>query len=234
MAEDKTKEYWNKNIESWGKFYLDISHSDEELDAPRWVRSLYRRFIVPLEARLMTERYKLTMAFIDKYVTRNTVVADIGCGTGVFTVEMLRRGARVIAVDVAQASLSLTKSLVDRVVPECAASVEYLLADVVEQRLPNSDVAVAMGVTPYVKDLDAFYGNILPTTKVFYCLILDPMHWANLLRKFIPILNVRNLNWFDAALVDSLLASHQWRLIDRQPFASGYLDISAGPGHVER
>src|SRR5437762_9159883 len=101
MAEDKTKEYWNKNIEHWGKFYLDISHSDEEFDAPKWLTPLYRRIVVPLEARLMTERFRLTMAFVEKYVKRNTVVADIGCGTGVFTVEMLRRGARVKAIDVA-------------------------------------------------------------------------------------------------------------------------------------
>ena len=224
---NKAKEYWDKNIANWGKFYLEISHSGESFDAPKWLGLLYHRTIVPIEARLMTQRFELTMNFIKQYVQVDMVTVDVGCGTGIFTVEMLKRGASVKAVDYVQGALDLTKSLVEDLVPEYTDKVEYLLMDVTQQRLPESGLVIAMGVTPYVENLSDFYANILPTTKIFYCLILDPKHWANIIRKYVPILNVRNMNCFDRSLVDSLLANHHWKLINRQDFASGYIDVAA-------
>jgi 2-polyprenyl-3-methyl-5-hydroxy-6-metoxy-1,4-benzoquinol methylase len=223
---NKTQKYWNDNIDKWADLYLEISHSHESLHAPGWLAFLYKKVVMPHEARLMAERFRLTMAFIDRYVSKGLVAVDVGCGTGIFTVEMLRRGAQVKAVDFAQSSLSLTKSLVERHVPEQRENVEYLLMDVSHQRLPDSDVVLAMGVTPYLEDIGPFYDNILPTTKTFCCLILDPDHWANRIRSALPFLNVRDMHWFSESEIDAILARHDWRLAERRPFASGYLDIA--------
>jgi len=232
-AKTRFEEYWNRNIGEWGKFYLDLSHSNEELDAPRWLRAVYRCTVMPVEARLMTERYRLTMEFISRHVRENMTVVDVGCGTGIFTVEMLRRGASVKAVDFAPRALELTNALVGRMLPDRPHSTEYLLMDVTRERLPESDLVIAMGVTPYVEDLAAFYANILPTTKMLYCLILDPRHWANRVRRLLPALNVRHLHWFDRSHVDSLLERHGWRIIERRKFASGYLDTAVPSGWRE-
>lgn len=223
---NKTQKYWNENIDKWGDLYLDISHSHEFLHAPGWLDFLYKKIIMPQEARLMAERFRLTMSFIDQYIHEGIVAVDVGCGTGIFTVEMLRRGAQVKAVDFAQSSLNLTKSLVEQLTHDKQGNVEYLLMDVSTQRLPDSDVVMAMGVTPYLREIAPFYDNILPTTKTFYCLILDPSHWANRIRSVLPILNVRDVHWFSKSEIDSILARHDWRLIERRPFASGYLDIT--------
>lgn len=223
---NKTQKYWNDNIEKWGDLYLEISHSHESLHAPRWLDFLYKKIIMPQEAKLMTDRFHRTMAFIDQYIHEGMTVVDLGCGTGIFTVEMLRRGARVKAVDFAQSSLNLTRALVEKLIPENQNNVEYLLMDVSQQRLPESDAVLAMGVTPYLQEIAPFYDNILPTTKVFYCLILDPYHWANRFRRILPFLNVRDLHWFSKSEIDSILARHNWQLIERKPFASGYLDIA--------
>ena len=227
------EDYWNRNIGEWGRLYLDLSHSNEELDGPRWLRAVYRRTVMPLEARLMTERYRLTMEFISHNVRKNMTVVDVGCGTGIFTVELLRRGATVKAVDYAPRAIELTKALVVRMLPDLPNSTEYLLMDVTRERLPESDLVIAMGVTPYVEDLAAFYANILPTTKMLYCLILDPRHWANRVRRLLPALNVRHLHWFDRSLVDSLLERHGWRIVERRNFASGYLDTAVPSGWRE-
>jgi SAM-dependent methyltransferase len=223
---DKMQDYWNQNIEKWGDLYLDISHSHEALRAPAWLAFLYRKIVIPREAVLMAQRFRLTMSFIDEYVREGMVVADVGCGTGIFTAEMVRRGAHVKAIDFAQNSLNLTRSAVERLAPEKKDRVEYLLMDVSKQRLPDSDVVLAVGVTPYLQDIGPFYDNILPTTKIFYCLILDPSHWANRVRGLLPMLNVRDMHWFAKSEVDSILARHDWELVRRTPFASGYLDLA--------
>lgn len=220
----QSKEYWNQNIEKWGKLYLEISHSEERLNAPRWLQFLYHQIVTPIEARVMTKRFKLTTHFIEQYVKSEMVVVDLGCGTGIFTVEILKQGASVIAVDYAQSSLDLTKKAVEELVPNLTYRVRYLLVDVTYQALPTSDMVLVMGVTPYVENISNFLGNILPNTQMFYCLFLDPKHWINRVRKYIPLLNVRNLRCFDKYFIDELYRKHEWNLINRQKFASGYLD----------
>lgn len=223
---DQTREYWNQNVELWGKLYLQISHSEEHLSAPKWLEFLYHRLITPIEARLMNERYELTMNFIDQYVKKGMTVVDLGCGTGLFTVEMLKRGAKVIATDYAQRALDLTKDAVEKLASNNRNDVKYLLANVTQQVLPPSDIVLAMGITPYVENISDCYKNVLPTTKMLYCLILDPKHWANIIRNYVPALNVRKLHWFDRSLIDKLLLQYNWRLISRQKFSSGYLDLA--------
>jgi len=223
---NKTKEYWNQNIANWGKFYSDFSHSEESFDAPRVLGILYHLLITPIEAKLMKKRYQLTMNFIDNYVKEGMVVVDVGCGTGIFTIELLKRKAHVKAVDFAQSSLDLTKTLVEKIVPNYSENIEYLLIDVTKQQLPKSDLVIAMGVTPYIKNLEDFYSNILPTTTIFYCLNMNPKHWINVIRKIVPFLNIRKINWFEKTLVDDILKRYNWKLVSREKFATGYLDIA--------
>ena len=221
-----SNEYWNQNIEKWGKLYLKISHSEERLNAPRWLEFLYHLIVTPIEARLMTERFKLTMRFIEQHIKSEMVAIDLGCGTGIFTVEILKRGASVIAVDYAQSSLDLTRKAVEELVPNLTHRIKYLLADVSCQALPSSDIVLVMGVTPYVENISNFLGNILPNTQMLYCLFLDPKYWANRVRKYIPLLNVRSSRCFDKYFIDELYRKHEWNLINRQNFASGYLDLA--------
>ena len=223
---NKAQKYWNDNIDKWGDLYLEISHSHESLYGPTWLDFLYKKIVMPHEAKLMAHRFRLTMSFIDRHVREGVVAVDVGCGTGIFTVEMLRRGAFVKAVDFAQSSLDLSKSLVEKLVPNKKSNVEYLQMDVSKQRLPDSDVVLAMGVTPYLQEIAPFYGNILPTTRMLYCLILDPNHWANRIRSALPLLNVRHMHWFAKSEIDSILAIYNWQLLERTPFASGYLDLA--------
>ena len=230
---EASKEYWNHNIEKWGKLYLEISHSEERLNAPRWLEFLYHRMITPIEARLMTKRFNLTMQFIEQYIKSDMVAVDLGCGTGIFSVEMLKRGASVVAVDYAQSSLDLTRKAVEELAPNLTNRIKYLLADVTYQPLPYSDIVLVMGVTPYVENISNFFENILPNTQMLYCLFLDPKHWANRVRKYIPVLNVRNLNCFDKAIIDDLYLKYEWNLINRKKFASGYLDLAASKKRIQ-
>lgn len=218
------RDYWESNIAGFGEFYSDIS--GEELLTSGLFRAIYRRSVMRIEQRLMRRRYDATLHFIDEHVGPGLTALDVGCGTGVFVVAMLRRGAHVVALDYARTALDLTRQLVQGTVPHRASDVEYVHADITEVTPPRSDVAIAVGVTPYVDDIAAMYGQILPTTSVFYCLVVDRDHWANRLRRAIPALNVRHLRFFARAEIDTLLDAHGFRSIQRTRLGSGYLDLA--------
>ena len=92
INEHDYRSYWNQNIERWGDFYLDISHGHETLNAPPWLAAMYRATVGRLERRLMAERYARTVALLDRFVRPGITLSDLGCGTGIFVVEALKRG----------------------------------------------------------------------------------------------------------------------------------------------
>lgn len=225
------RKYWEKNIERWGEFYLEISHGHEHYDAPAWLGTIYRATIGRIESRLMRERFELTSRFIDEFVTAGCVFADIGCGTGIFTVAALKRGARVHAIDFSERALEITQSNVRKYIPD--GDVSYHQVDVQLDALPKSDVAIMIGVAPYVANLEACLESVLVSTNVLLCQYVEPKHWANRIRRALPILNVRQLIFHSAEDVDALYERHRWKLMTRRPFATGILDI-ASAGAIDR
>ena len=223
---DKSRDYWNKNIELWGKFYLGISHQGEKMIGPGWLLFLYDKIILPIESRLMAKRYKITVDLIHKHIDPGMRVADVGCGTGIFTLEILNLGGTVVAIDNAQKSLELTHELIEKHLPERAGDVEYLMGDAMNMDIPKTDAALAMGLTPYINDIETFFDNILPTTNKLICLILNSGHWANRIRQLFPLINTRRMNWFQKSQVDNSYKRHKWRLLTRRNFASGYIDVA--------
>jgi SAM-dependent methyltransferase len=218
------QQYWDRNIDKWGELYLDISHGHETLVGPAWFSAAYNASIGRLERKLMADRYARTIAFIDAYVKPGTVFSDLGCGTGIFVVEALRRGAIVNAIDFSQSSLNITRKNVNRHFP--GGQVNYFQANAQVDQLPHSDVTLAMGLTPYLSDLEAFMQRALPATKLWFCLFIDPEHWANRLRSALPFLNVRQLQYYSREDVDRLYGKYFWKLRGRETFATGYIDLA--------
>ena len=217
--------YWERNIDAWSDYYLDMSHGHETLSGPAWFSALYRATIGRHERRLMRERYKRTVDFLDAHAKPGITISDLGCGTGIFVVEALKRGAAVNAVDFAASALDITCQNVAKNCPE--GKVTYHRADVQTDALPTSDITLAMGVTPYLADLPGFMGQVLPKTKLLFCLYVDPKHLFNRVRVVLPFLNVRGLQFYARQDVDWLYAKHGWKLKDRRDFASGYIDLAA-------
>jgi predicted RNA methylase len=225
MPRSDYQPYWDENIEQWAELYLDISHGQETYDAPPWFSKLYASTLGRVERNLMKQRYAQTVLFLDKYLKPGLTMSDIGCGTGIFVIEALKRGARINAIDFAPRALEITRTNVARHFP--SAAVDYYQIDVQRQQLPLSDVAVAMGVTPYLSDLTSFLANALPTTKLFYCLYVDGNHWANRLRSGLPFLNVRGLRFCSREQIDNFYRRHRYRLLERTNFATGFIDLAA-------
>jgi SAM-dependent methyltransferase len=221
-----SQDYWNRNIDKWANFYAEGECSEEEFTRSSFGGTLYNLMIVPLEKRLMLKRYDITIQFVKRYVKPGMTVVDVGCGNGIFTLAMLKQGARVIAVDFAARALSLTRSLVSAQSPEKLDSLDCIELDVTKEQLPRSDIVLAMGITPYVTDIKAFYARVLPSTDLIFCLFLDARHWANRLRSLLHILNVRRANFFYSEDVDQILKEHEFILQSRNRFATGFIDLS--------
>lgn len=221
------RDYWEHNIDRWSELYLEISHGHEKLDAPSWLGAAYNATIAKYEARLMRERFAMTLRFIDSHINTETVFADVGCGTGIFVVEALKRGARVVAIDFAQRALDITKTNVEKYAPN--GDVTYHRLDVQVDELPKSEVAIVMGVAPYLADLDGFLDRVLTSTELVLCQFVDPHHWANRIRRLLPVLNVRRLIFHARDEVDACYSRRGWKLVKRSEFASGYVDMICSP-----
>jgi SAM-dependent methyltransferase len=219
------EDYWNKNIDLWADKYLEISHGGETFDRPAWFTGLYNATIGRLERRLMKQRYGLTVEFIEEYVKPGTRFSDLGCGTGIFVVEAARRGAIVNAVDFSESSLKTARRIVERNAQ--GASVTFIQADLQKDPVPKADVTLAMGVTPYLTDINGFLSNVLPKTGILCCQYTDPYAWASIVRRFFPVLDVRSLQCYGKAEIDGLYRVHGASLLRRKAFASGYIDIVA-------
>jgi SAM-dependent methyltransferase len=219
------EDYWNKNIHLWADKYLEISHGSEAFDRPGWFVTLYNATIGRIERRLMKQRYVLTVQFIRDYVKPGTRFSDLGCGTGIFVVEAAKLGASVNAVDFSEASLKAARKMLEHHARN--ASVTFIQADVQKDSLPESDVTLAMGVTPYLTDIEGFLANVLPRTETLCCQYTDPYAWASVVRRIFPILDVRSLQCYGKADIDALYRAHGASLRRRTNFASGYIDIVA-------
>jgi magnesium-protoporphyrin O-methyltransferase len=68
-------------------------------------------------------------------------VLDAGCGTGAFAVEAARRGAEVVAIDVAGSLVEIAR---ERTPEELRANISYLVGDMLSDDLGEFDHVVAM------------------------------------------------------------------------------------------
>jgi predicted RNA methylase len=83
---------------------------------------------------------------------RGKTICDIGCGSGRFVTEFVKRGAkRVTGVDVAPEMLRLSKQLVEK--DGTADRCDFALGDVLEWRAAQVyDITIAIGFWDYIQD----------------------------------------------------------------------------------
>ncbi len=84
---------------------------------------------------------------------RGLSVLDAGCGTGMLAVEVARRGARVVAIDVAPTLVALARERMPKDIP--AGSVDYRVGDMLSPSLGRFDFIVAMDSLIHYRSDDA-------------------------------------------------------------------------------
>lgn len=91
---DEVQQFWDRRP-------CNIRHSQEEVGSTEWSAQVTRRkyFVEPH-----------IIPFADFAHSRNKKVLEIGCGVGTDTLEFLRHGAQVHAVDLSPVSLEIARS----------------------------------------------------------------------------------------------------------------------------
>lgn len=79
-------------------------------------------------------------------------VLDAGCGTGAFAVEAARRGAEVVAIDIAQTLVDLARERTPRDLGR--GSIDFRVGDMLDPALGQFDFVVAMDSLIHYRPLD--------------------------------------------------------------------------------
>jgi ubiquinone/menaquinone biosynthesis C-methylase UbiE len=131
----------------------------------RWVNTTLRKAVF--------ERYAITFEHAGDVTGKK--VLDVGCGSGVYSVDFARRGARrVVGVDFSDNMLRLARQEAEQ--HQVADRCEFIRADFIELELEDTfDISIAMGVFDYVPDQVPFLRKMaaLTTGKV---IVAFPAH----------------------------------------------------------
>ena len=112
----------------------------------------------------MYDRHRYVCDFIAKNVNAKTRAADIGCGSGVYVLKMLEsRADFVYAFDYAKSAIDLTKKNLSESNQE---KIEYKIFDITEHKIPKVDLAISIGVLPYIESSSiTSHDALLPVVK---------------------------------------------------------------------
>lgn len=215
---DVNKKYWENNIEGFNKFYDNTS--EENIIANPLIKSVYKKVVFPIEKKYMQDRFNFVNSYIEKNVRPGMVVADIGCGGGIFIKKYVQRGAKVLALDYAASALELVKKSLSK---EESSSVELMEFDVLDERIPDVDVAISIGVLTYISDIDTYLDHILPFTEKFLFNFLDSSNCFNVVRKFLPALDVRKLTYHNPSDVYNKVSERGFKINSIQKLATGFI-----------
>ncbi len=212
------KDYWEKNIESYSGFYY--VNSEENIQLPFGLSVLYKKFLFPLERKVTLERYNNVCAFIDKHVKKGMKVADIGCGSGVFSKKLLEKGAYVYAFDYAESAVELTKKNLSTV---AVSNIEVSQFDITKNCIPDVDAAISIGVLPYIDEVDKYFHNILPHTDRFLFNYIDKNNLFNLTRRMMSFLDVRSYSYHSQKEISSLVHNNGFSIAENKKLGTGFI-----------
>jgi SAM-dependent methyltransferase len=145
---------------------FDTLYDGKRNAVTRWLDARFRRD--------MFVRFALTFEALGDLTGRT--VLDVGCGSGPYVVEALKRGARLVtAVDPAPNMLALTRGRLARAgLSERCRLVSGLFPIVA---LEPHDHAIVMGVMDYISDAGGFLAALRPVVRETATISFPSRHW---------------------------------------------------------
>jgi 2-polyprenyl-3-methyl-5-hydroxy-6-metoxy-1,4-benzoquinol methylase len=165
-------------------------------------RNAFMRWVDRRWRRDMFIRYALTFETLDPLADKT--VLDIGCGSGPYIVEALKRGARrVTGMDPAPGMLSLARQRLET--ESMSDSVELVESYFPGAELEPHDYAMVMGVLDYIEDPGAFLAALKPLVRERAVVSFPSRHWFRTpFRRFRYRLRDCPVYFFDPARIEAL------------------------------
>jgi len=140
---DRVRSYFDTHAQDWSRAYRPAPEGEPDEASSRGANDV-----------VLAERLRLALDLTSELAPASTVL-DAGCGAGPLTVELARRGHRVVAVDLSPQMIDLCQRAV--VAAGVDPSVELACGDILEMgRAPKSfDAIFAMGFLQYQNDEQA-------------------------------------------------------------------------------
>jgi 2-polyprenyl-3-methyl-5-hydroxy-6-metoxy-1,4-benzoquinol methylase len=134
---------------------FDAIYRLERSATARWFNKTFRKAVF--------ERYDITFREAGDLTGKN--VLDIGCGSGVYSVDFARRGAkRVVGVDFSANMLAIARAEAQQ--HNVADRCEFVQANFLETELPREfDVTIAIGVFDYLPEPLPFLKKMASVTR---------------------------------------------------------------------
>jgi ubiquinone/menaquinone biosynthesis C-methylase UbiE len=147
--QDKVRQRFERDAQSF-----DAIYRLERSPFWRWINTTFRKAVF--------ERYTITFEQAGDVTGKK--ILDVGCGSGIYSVDFARRGAaRVVGVDFSGNMLELAREEAER--HQVADRCEFIQADFLEIQLEDKfDISIAMGVFDYVPDQVAFLRKMVELT----------------------------------------------------------------------
>jgi 2-polyprenyl-3-methyl-5-hydroxy-6-metoxy-1,4-benzoquinol methylase len=147
--QDKVRQRFERDAQSF-----DAIYRLERSPFWRWINTTFRKAVF--------ERYTITFEQAGDVTGKK--ILDVGCGSGIYSVDFARRGAaRVVGVDFSGNMLELARQEAER--HQVADRCEFIQADFLELNLEDKfDISIAMGVFDYVPDQVTFLRKMVELT----------------------------------------------------------------------
>jgi ubiquinone/menaquinone biosynthesis C-methylase UbiE len=180
MSNPKTFEMAGNSAAPSAKFFDDFAAAFDTLYDRK--RGPFMRWVDERFRSDMFIRFRWTFEVFDGL--QNKTVADIGCGSGPYVVEALKRGAvHTVAVDPAPGMLSLLRQRLADTGNQARCTI--LEGAVPEILPPACDHVIVMGVLDYLPEPLAFLRALRGITKISAAVSFPSKHWFRTpVRKF--------------------------------------------------
>lgn len=201
------KTYFDRVPKQWDAFY---SHEN---------RLMY--LVNKILRKGLYQRYRLT--FQHSSDLSGAVVLDIGCGTGRYSIECAKRGAkRVVGIDFAPAMIEFSKNISRQM--NVADRCEFICADFMSYSFNEPfDIVLALGFFDYIKNPEPVFKKIAQ---------MNPRKLVASFPRFTPIWGIQRIiryNWIKKCSIYNYNAEQLERLYEEASF-NKYKIIPYGKG----
>lgn len=207
-------DYWNREADAFHRIYTHRK--------PGWSALLDRVF-----RRDMYERFDFTMKESAPIAERTFL--DVGCGTGVYCLELARRGARrVTGLDIASTMLEMARQAA--AAEGLEARCEFVRGDLLHFAAgAKCDVTIGIGLFDYVADPLPVLSRMREVTGDRVILSFPRRNtWRAPLRKARLALRGCPVYFYTRARIDTLLAQAGLRAVRIERVGKLYCVVAAG------